>query len=254
MRRPWVLVNMAMSADGRVDSVRREGARISSAADLARVSVLRAMSDAIMVGGRTLLAEDPRLTVRDAALVEARLSADLPAQPTRVAVVSEVPQPGTPGALPVSSRFLDRNGGRVIVFTTGATAASTLAWLGDVGADVRVHDGARVDLRHALDELGELGVERLMVEGGGTLVAALVEAGLADELRLFIAPLLLGGATAPGPLGGPGLPAPRPIRPAPSHVQMDEDGGVALRYLLGPGPGPGPYDDQRLTAMTRRRA
>lgn len=253
MRRPWVLVNMAMSADGRVDSARREGARISSAADAARVALLRAVSDAIMVGGRTLLAEDPRLTVRDAALVEARLGAGLPAQPTRVAVVSEVPPPGTPGALPVPSRFLDRNGGRVVVFTTGATAASTLVWLRDAGADVRVHDGPRVDLHHALDELSGLGIGRLMVEGGGTLVAALVGSGLADELRLFVAPLLLGGTAAPGPLEGPGLPVPRPIRPAPSHVLMDEDGGVALRYLLGARPDPGPYHDQSPTT-TRRHA
>ena len=62
--RPYVFLNMAMTADGKIDTVERRGARISGAADSARVDRLRAGADAVMIGGRTLLSEDPRLTVR----------------------------------------------------------------------------------------------------------------------------------------------------------------------------------------------
>lgn len=80
-KRPYVLVNMAVTADGKIDTWERRGARISGAADSIRVDRLRATADAIVVGGKTLLAEDPRLTVRDEAMQQERLGRRLDAQP-----------------------------------------------------------------------------------------------------------------------------------------------------------------------------
>ena len=92
--RPYVLVNMAVTADGKTDSRERRGARISGPADTARVDRLRAAADAVMVGGRTLMGEDPRLTVRDAAMSRGRLEAGRTAQPAKVGVTTRIGRPG----------------------------------------------------------------------------------------------------------------------------------------------------------------
>ena len=112
---------MAMSADGKTDSVERRGARISSPEDAAQVDLLRARSDAIMVGGRTLLGEDPRLTVRDAVAVRTRVAAGRPPQPLKVAVVTRIPPAGSPGGLPSASRFLREGAAPVLIDTTATT-------------------------------------------------------------------------------------------------------------------------------------
>src|SRR5215210_7034509 len=91
--RPFVFVNAAITVDGKLDTVAREGATISSRADLARVDRLRAESDAVMVGGRTLLQEDPKLTVKSPALRSERLERGLDENPMKVAVVTKIGDP-----------------------------------------------------------------------------------------------------------------------------------------------------------------
>jgi 2,5-diamino-6-(ribosylamino)-4(3H)-pyrimidinone 5'-phosphate reductase len=226
-----VLVNMAMTADGKIDTVTRRGARISGAVDTARVDGLRAASDAVMVGGRTLLAEDPRLTVRDAHLVDERLRGGRPAQPVKVGVVTRIAPAGSDAtALPSPSRFLEDGDGPVILATTTRTAPADVDWLRGRGADVIVHDGSRVDLARLLAELDARGIEHLMVEGGSTLVAALLGAGLVDELQLAVAPLLFGGEGAPTPVGGQGWRQEEAIHLSLLESRVDDDGDVILRY------------------------
>jgi len=229
--RPYVIVNMAVSADGKIDTVERRGARISGAADSARVERLRAAADAVMVGGHTLLGEDPRLTVRDEALSAQRVRAGRPPQPIKVGIVSRIGLPGQADALPAASRFLHEGGGRVVVCTTPRTEAAAIEHLRSEGAEVFVHGAERVDLPEALVALHVAGVERLMVEGGSTLVAAFLAAGLVDELQLAIAPLILGGETAPTPVGGAGLAGHVPLSLA--SVDRDAEDDVVLRYLVG---------------------
>ena len=89
-----------------------------------------------------------------------------------------------------------------------------------------------MDLARLLDELGERGIAQLMVEGGGTLVAALLEAGLVDELQLAVAPLLFGGETAPTAVGGAGWTAAQAIRLQLIGTAVDADGDVILRYVV----------------------
>ena len=228
--RPHVLVNMAMTADGKIDTVARAGARISGSADSVRVDQLRAAADAVMVGGHTLLGEDPGLTVRDPELRAARQRGGRPPQPTKVAVVSRIDRPGGPDALPPQSEFLDAGGGRVVVCTTTRTDAATRTWLGDRGVIVVVHGDVRVDLGAALGALRELGIERLMVEGGSTLLAALLEAGQVDELYLAVAPVLFGGESAPTPVGGSGWAPEEARRLRLEGVTTSADDDVILRY------------------------
>jgi len=231
--RPWVLVNMAVSADGKVDDVARQGARISGPGDTARVDRLRAESDAVMVGGHTLLAEDPRLTVRDPGLIEGRRQAGRSAQPAKVAVISRIDLPGAADALPETSRFLGDGGGRVLVHTTAQTSSAAVAWLEERSAVVSLHEGPRVDLPAMLDDLADDGIERLLVEGGGTLVAALLADRLVDELQLAVAPLILGGEAAPTPVEGPGLTRDQAVELELLEAAPDQDGGIVLRYRVG---------------------
>lgn len=227
---------MAMSADGKVDDVGRRGARISGARDTARVDRLRADADAVMVGGHTLLAEDPRLTVRDPALVEARRRAGRSAQPAKVAVVSQIDAPGGVDALPAESRFLGDGGGRVLVHTTRRSGAAGIAWLESHGAEVTVHESHRVALPTMLEALAGTGIERLLVEGGGTLVAAFLADDLVDELHLAVAPFILGGEDAPTPVEGPGLARDEAIGLELLEATPDADGGVVLRFRVGQAP------------------
>jgi riboflavin-specific deaminase-like protein len=189
-----------------------------------------------MVGGRTLLAEDPRLIVRDAMLGSARVREGRPAQPVKVGVATRIGRPGgTLPSLPWPSRFLSDGGGPVIVATTPQTESATLGWLERRGAEVIVHDAPRVDLVRLLGDLDERGIKRLMVEGGSMLVAALLEAGLVDELQLAIAPLLFGGETAPTPVGGPGWPLAEAVHLSLLGTTVDDDGAVILRYQVSRG-------------------
>jgi len=228
-----VLVNIAMTADGKIDTVEREGARISSPEDKAAVDRLRAEVDAIMVGGATFLAEDPRLTVRDGALVRARRDRGLPDQPRKASAVSVLPDSPRP-----DSRFIHDGGGSATVsstlFTTPRTSAAALAAWREAGAEVVVTGRERVDLAAALDHLASLGVTRLLVEGGGTFIAAMFDAGLVDEFRQYIAPFVVGGHSSPTPLDGPGVAL---------HGRVDLElltierlgPGIALRYRVVPG-------------------
>ena len=86
--RPHVLVNVAMTADGKIDTATRNGATISSTADKLRVDRLRAASDAVMVGGRTLIKENPKLTVKSGKLRQERVSRGLEENPAKVGIVS----------------------------------------------------------------------------------------------------------------------------------------------------------------------
>ena len=231
MPRPYVFVNMATTADGKIDTVERRGARISGSADTARVDRLRAGSDAVMVGGHTLLDEDPRLTVRAADLIAGRVTAGRPPQPTKVGVVSRLASSGA-GALRRDSDFLRTGDARVIICTSTQTDSGTVGQLRQRGAEVIVHGSERVDLEASMAALSELGVERLMVEGGSTLVAALLEAGLVDELQLAVAPLLFGGETSPTPVGGQGWTRDAAVRLNLVETVTSEDGDVVLCYLV----------------------
>ena len=226
--RPYVFVNMAMTADGKIDTVARQGARISGAADTTRVDRLRAGSDAIMVGGRTLRSEDPRLTVRDAGLIAERRQARRPEQPMKVGVVSHI----APGTIAHDGAFLNEGDGQVVVCTSERGDVGSVEALREAGVRVIVTGEERVDLAAALAALRVLGIERLMVEGGSTLVAALLAAGLVDELQLAMAPLLFGGDTAPTPVGGPGWSREAAIGLHLLESSTSPDGDVIVRYGL----------------------
>ncbi len=218
-----VTVNVAMTLDGKIDNVARQGAKISSDADWERVDQMRAAHDAILVGGNTLLAEDPRLTIKSDALRKARVARGLTPDPAKVGIVSTC-------TLTTNSRFLSDGDGKIFVFTAERTSPEQLALLRETGAKAFVLGETRVDLVAAFDMLAELGIETVMVEGGGGMIAALLSVGLVDEIHAYIAPLIFGGATAPTLADGEGFLA--GVKLALQDLEKVEDGGILLRYKI----------------------
>ena len=225
MKRPYVHINVAMSADGKIDTFERRGATISSKRDKERVDRLRAAADAVMVGGRTLLDENPKLTVKSADLRAEREARGLAPNPVKVGVVSKAD-------LQPESDFLDAGPARVVIFTTQQTSSSQLEILRERGVEIYLHDTNRVDLPRALSTLKEIGVHHLMVEGGSTLNFELLRLELVDELTAYVAPLVFGGESAPTLAAGPGLVRSAAISLKLLEADAWEDGGVLLHYKI----------------------
>ena len=195
--RPVVHVNVAMSADGKLSTRERRQVRISGPADFARVDRIRAESDAVMVGIGTVLADDPSLTVKSPDLTAMRIARGMAGHPVRIVVDSMARTP------PHASILHKGEGGRIIACSERADPAKK-AVLGQ-SATVLVAGRDRVDLALLLSLLYERGVRRLMVEGGGTLIAGLFSAGLVDELTCFVGNMIISGRDAPTLADGPGF-------------------------------------------------
>ncbi|MGH7641802.1 MAG: bifunctional diaminohydroxyphosphoribosylaminopyrimidine deaminase/5-amino-6-(5-phosphoribosylamino)uracil reductase RibD [Candidatus Dormibacteria bacterium] len=189
--RPAVTLKIAMSLDGKVASAGGESQWITSEASRARAHQLRSEHDAVMVGLGTVLADDPRLTARG-----------VPQgfrQPLRVIVDSQLRTPAT-------ARVLTTEGAPVVVATTADAEPIRARALSAAGAELMTIPSVagRVSLPDLLRQLGEREVLSLLVEGGPTLLGSFWGQRLGDRIAAFVAPLLLGGTAAPGPVGGQG--------------------------------------------------
>ena len=225
MNRPYTFINVAMTADGKIDTFERKGAAISSKQDKQRVDELRAAADGILVGGKTLLEESPKLTVKSEALREDRVRRGLSPIPIKVGVVSVAD-------IPLESDFIKTGDTRVVIFTTSQTSISQIEILRAAGVEVFTHDAPRVDLNRMMLTLKKIGVDHLMVEGGGTMNFELIRLGLVDEIMLYIAPMIFGGANAPTPADGLGLMRSDAIALKLQNIEPHKDGGIVLRYKL----------------------
>jgi 2,5-diamino-6-(ribosylamino)-4(3H)-pyrimidinone 5'-phosphate reductase len=230
--RPQVTINSAMTVDGKIDTFERLGAAISSAQDWERVDRLRAESDAVMVGGHTLLGDDPRLTVKSHLLRAERQARGLDENPAKVAVISKVEDPRLGPTLDEKSRFVSSGPARRVIFTTQQTETAQVERLRKLGVEVFVMGEERVDLVAALRCLREMGIKRLLVEGGSTLNAKLLAQRLVDEIYIYLAPLVFGGASAPTLAGGDGLKREEAIRLQLIGLEKMEDGAILLHYTL----------------------
>lgn len=215
-----VLVNAAMSADGKLSSRRREQIAISGDEDFARVDRLRAGADAVAVGVGTVLADDPSL-VRHDEDYRRKTRGDVP-PPARVVTDSHA-------RMPPDAEIL-RGDPTTYVLASEVAPAGHLDALREAGAQVLVAGEDRVDLPAALDRLEEEGVERLLVEGGGELIFSLFDAGLVDDLSVFIGPLVIGGREAPTLADGEGFVEGFPELSLDSVREVD--GGVVLTWTV----------------------
>jgi diaminohydroxyphosphoribosylaminopyrimidine deaminase/5-amino-6-(5-phosphoribosylamino)uracil reductase len=194
--RPWVLFKSAMTLDGKVATRSGDSKWISGEDSRELAHRWRAAVDAVVVGIGTALADDPQLTARPDGLL-----AELGIQPRRVVFDSLA-------RLSPSSRLVAAAAEiPLTVIVSRAAARPDTEALEAAGAQVLVATGenepARV--RSGLDQLGSLGVTSALLEGGPHLAGAFLDAGEIDEIRLFLAPLLLGGSAARDPLEGEGV-------------------------------------------------
>jgi len=219
MERPNVIINSAMSADGKISSFEHKQVRISGAEDMDRVTLLRAESDAVMVGVGTVLADDPGLRVKSLDLKKMRMDRGLPEDPLRVVVDSRARTPPDAEVLGVGC----------ILAVSKAAPEERLAPLRKT-CEIVVSGEDRVDLVELLSILKKKGVERLMVEGGATLNWSLIEAGLVDEISVYVGPMIIGGAGAPTLVDGPGFSGDFPRLGLISSDLID--GGVFLRWRV----------------------
>src|SRR5581483_11374432 len=203
---PFVAAKWAMTLDGKIATRTGSSFWVTGEAARARVARLRALSDAILVGVGTVLADDPQLTVRPESFpppLRQQVEAVARRQPLRVVLDSQARTP--PTARLVSGELP----GQTLVLVTERAPAGRRAALEATAAEVLVVpdlDG-RVHPSVALRLLAERrGVTSVLVEAGGTLVATLLEARLVDKVYAFLAPKLVGGAAAPTPVEGTGCP------------------------------------------------
>jgi len=224
--RPHVIVNVASSADGKIDTAARRGAGISSPADRIRVDQLRAEADAVLVGGRTLIHEDPKLTVKSSRLRTRRKSLGQDENPVKVGVISVAD-------LKLDGDFMTAGRARRWVYTTRRTSAEQILRLEKAGAQVIVAGEQVVDLKLVMKSLQEQGIRSLMVEGGGTLIAEFFRLGFVDEVYIFLAPLIFGGVNAPTLADGPGFHFDQaPHLELESVKSIDDQGGILLHYFV----------------------
>ena len=206
-----------MSADGKLSDRTRSQVALSCAEDFDRVDRLRAESDAILVGVGTVIADDPYLTVKDDDLREEN------GNPTRVVLDSRA-------RTPEGAAVLDDAAPTVVAVTEAAPDGRLDALSERAAVLVTPTEDGRVDPRPLLDELDDRGVERLMVEGGGEVVASFLDAGLVDEVYVYIAPLFVGGRDAPTLVDGEGF-----VDHVDATLRDAErlGEGVILRYVIG---------------------
>lgn len=222
--RPYVIINAAMSADGKIDTFERQGAAISSEKDKRRVLELRAEVDAVMVGGNTLSKESPKLTVKLPELEKLRIANKLPPNPTKIGIC-------TKADLNPAGDFITAGPARKIIFTTTQASPQQINVLQELGVEVYQLGEKRVNLEKSLETLTTLGIRTVMVEGGGTLIAEFIRLGLADELRVYIAPKIFGGAAAPTLVDGDGWPQSAAKTLNLVNVRLlDESGGILIHY------------------------
>ncbi|MXY12582.1 MAG: bifunctional diaminohydroxyphosphoribosylaminopyrimidine deaminase/5-amino-6-(5-phosphoribosylamino)uracil reductase RibD [Chloroflexi bacterium] len=187
--RPWVIAKWAMSLDGRVALPAGQRGYLSSPQSLSLVHRRRAEVDAIVVGSGTVLADDPRLTVRSGIPVSR--------QPLRVVLDGRA-------RLPADAAMLGMPG-KTICFVGAAAPPERCAALVENGCFVQIQDDPpRADPTAVLQRLGSMGIQSVLLEGGPTTIGSFLAAQLINEIEVFLCPVLVGDPASPAAL--PGLP------------------------------------------------
>jgi diaminohydroxyphosphoribosylaminopyrimidine deaminase/5-amino-6-(5-phosphoribosylamino)uracil reductase len=193
--KPFVIAKYAISLDGKIATKKGDSKWISSQDSRCSSHQLRHISDVIMVGVNTVLADDPQLTVRGGH----GKGGNAEKQPLRIIVDSR-------GRTPLEANVFHEPGKTIIAVANKITEKKKKAYR-DVGAEVLeipATDG-RVDLTKLLDYLGEKSVTSILVEGGGILLGSLFDLKLVDKVIAYIAPMIIGGEEAKSPVAGEGF-------------------------------------------------
>ena len=188
---PFTVMKTAMTLDGKIATAAGNSKWISNEVSRRRVHELRDVYDGILVGIGTVLADDPALTTR--------LASQSGKNPLRIVVDSRA-------RTPLTAKVVTDGQAETLIAVTVAAEAAKVEALRQAGVEVLVvNDGQQVDLKQLFCRLGERGICSIFVEGGALINYSLLKAGLIDKVYSFIAPKMVGGSSAPGPVGGDGV-------------------------------------------------
>jgi len=222
--RPYTLLSCGMSIDGYLSSGTSTRLLLSNDADFDRVDAERAASDAILVGAGTIRKDNPRLLVRSPERRAARVAQGLAPSPMKVTVTMRA-------VIDCAASFFANDGADKIVYCSTGAVEHARARLGSAAAVVDA--GEPVTMRRVCDDLGDRGVRRLMVEGGGAVHTQLLAGDLVDELQLVVAPFFVGDSRACRFVGDGQFPWHPGRRATLAEVRQIGD-VVLLRYALSP--------------------
>jgi riboflavin-specific deaminase-like protein len=222
--RPYTLLSCGMSIDGYLGSAAPRRLELSNEADFDRVDAVRASCDAIMVGAATVRIDNPRLLVRSRDRRRERTARGLPPSPMKVTVTQGL-------ELDPSADFFTVGEIEKLVYCTSPRMIDARSRLGAVATVV--DGGRRVKMRRLAEDLGERGVRRLMVEGGGNVHTQFLTDGLVDELQLVVAPFFVGDSRATRFVSDGHFPWNPDRRAELAEVRQIGD-VVLLRYALSP--------------------
>ncbi len=192
---PFVVLKTAISLDGKIATSSGESQWITGAKAREKVHQVRNEMDAIVAGARTIVKDDPFLTTRlgkKSAVVK---------HPVRVILDNEF-------LVPLKSNVFKNADTQRVLYATGKNLpASRRKQLMRRGIEILIlkENKGKVDLQHLMRTLGDQDISSVLIEGGGEVNASALSAGIVDKVMVFIAPILIGGKGAPGPLGGKGV-------------------------------------------------
>jgi 5-amino-6-(5-phosphoribosylamino)uracil reductase len=224
--RPYVSLNVAQSADGKLAPIDGGKVNFGGPEDRAQMEELRALADGVLIGAGTLRSEDPPLLIRDPLVRGNRAAEKGSPHPRNITVCSVLP-----AQLEAMSFFRSPETEK-LVFTTERTppylreTASRYARVEIVAAD----SSGRVDLAAVMDRLVALQVCHLLLEGGGELNFSMLQAGLIDEIYLTVCPYIFGGRTAPTSFDGAGFDRDHVRRLALKSQRVSARGEIFLHY------------------------
>jgi 5-amino-6-(5-phosphoribosylamino)uracil reductase len=213
-----------MSIDGYLSAGTSTRLLLSNEADFDRVDAERAASDAILVGAVTIRRDDPRLLVRSPERRVARVARGLSPSPVKVTVTREA-------GLDCAAAFFAADDADKLVYCPSDAVPGVRGRLGAVATVVDA--GRPLTLRRVSEDLGERGVRRLMVEGGGSVHTQMLTEDLADELQLVVAPFFVGNSAACRFVGDGRYPWNADRRATLVETRQIGD-VVLLRYALSP--------------------
>jgi 2,5-diamino-6-(ribosylamino)-4(3H)-pyrimidinone 5'-phosphate reductase len=189
MNKPRVIVNCAMSADGKTALPNGKQLRISSEEDIARMYKLRNKCDAVLVGVGTILSDDPKLTVKETYVKN-------PRQPLRVVLDSK-------GRTPPEALVLNKIANTLLIMANGHERSFEGKHIEVVGCTVDKQ--GLLEIPYILELLSRRGIRTLLVEGGGTVIWSFLKSGMVDDLYMYIGPCIIGGKNTPTMASGEGI-------------------------------------------------
>lgn len=197
-KKPFVFLCTAMSIDGKLSNYKREQIEIATNDDKKLLYDHRIIADAVMVGGNTLIQDDPSLTLRTKERQRKRIKLGKPPDPIKVGIISNADN------LKIKGDFFNKGKTQKIIFATTQTSKRKIEEI-KKKAKVFILGKEKVNLKKAMEILYKLGVKKLMVEGGGELIFSLLKDNLVDEINLKIGNLIIGGRNSVTFVGGKGF-------------------------------------------------